>query len=264
MNDHHKPRHLFLLLSLIALGLALVFRFILVDEKQNETNYIEEISENLNEELDMMEKQLQPIKSIYASGGKFSFADINYTIQYPYYIYKEGKLDYWSDHRYVPNYADLSGDYRLKYAGLQQGSYIVSRFVPEENIEIFSLLPLFITSEIDNNFFFSGFNKAIFQNDNLQIRYSGQQAEHAITTDEGAYLFSVQFGDGYTLSNQPFHVILLVLISASIVLALMYVWYWVRYLVHVGKYEWGLIALLFGVILIRGGDVAIFLPFFHY
>lgn len=261
MNNPQKPRHLFLLLSLFALGLALVFRFILLDEKQNETSYIEEISENLNEELDMMEKQLHPIISGYASGGKFSFADFNYDIHYPYYIYKEGKLHYWSDHRYVPNYAELSGDYRLKYAELQQGSYIVSRFVPEENIEIFSLLPLFITSEIDNNFFFSGFNKAIFQNDNLQIRYSGQQAEHAVTTDEGAYLFSVQFGDGYTLRNQPFHVILLIIVSASIVLVLVYIWLWVRYFVHLGNYAWGFIVLLIGIILIRGGMLLFSFPF---
>ncbi len=261
MNTFYQPRHVLIFLSVATLVIGLVLQFFFLENRSLPSVFVKKIEQNIQREIAKQESLLQPIVLLYDTIKNPSFSALSLPSRIPFYVFKDGKLHYWSDHRYVPDYADIAGDYSIRYAELSKGKYIISKAQVDDDVEIFAFLPLFIASEIDNNYFFSGYNKSMFQNDNLQIIKGDSTIENAITTQEGAYLFSVKFGNNYKLTNQPIHVILVFIFLLSISFACMYTWKWMAFFIDKARYESGLMVLLLGIIVVRGGMLHFDFPF---
>lgn len=87
---------------------------------------------------------------------------------YPYFVYEKGKLKYWSDFKFVPDYSDIEDRGRYSFIDKPYGQFIVRKWVvnyKEQSFDVFSFITLHRKYPINNDYISSGTNPAIGKND---------------------------------------------------------------------------------------------------
>ncbi|MCB0495250.1 MAG: hypothetical protein KDC79_03900 [Cyclobacteriaceae bacterium] len=83
---------------------------------------------------------------------------------YPYFVYQNDSLTYWSDFHFVPSFDDLKGTYQYRFLEKPQGKFILRKWVvvhQKVTYEVFATIPLYSNYLINNLFIQSEVNPAI-------------------------------------------------------------------------------------------------------
>lgn len=232
----------------------MLLRYAIIDQNQSQLNFLQNVTVKLNNELDQMTNDMESIIDHISAGEDLSLTNLNSLSKYPYYIFHTGKLVYWSDYRFVPAYSNLAGNYKYRFVDLAKGQFVVKRFVLNINgaVEIFVLLPIFINTEIDNQYLYTGYNKRIFSNSNFEIFGNPVIPEGNVLAEGKYFLFSILFGPEYRLYNEPYQILIVVLITLAIIVAFIYLLSWLRYLIYQNEYQKGFLLLILWLMAVRG------------
>ena len=152
-----------LLIALVSLVLALALRWFFIDTFRSEEQYRRDITHQVDRALSTIEHDNEQLKQQLEDTRSLAPAAMAHPTHYPYYIFQQGKLRYWSDYRQVPAYDYLRGFYTYAYRTLPSGSYVVRRdSIRNPALEIFFLLPIRQDTKIDNQYVSSGYNPTLF------------------------------------------------------------------------------------------------------
>ena len=163
MHTTFTTKNLSLLIALVSMALALVLQLFFIDTFRSEEQYIRDITRQVHKALHTIEQDNDHLKQRLADTRSLESPPLAYSTAYPYYLFDNGELIYWSDYRQVPSYAYLQGSYTYAYRTLPSGSYLVRRdSLPDPSLEIFFLLPIRQDAKIDNQYVSSGYNPALF------------------------------------------------------------------------------------------------------
>lgn len=242
-------------------ALGAVFSYFLSERNyQNEEVYISNIEQKLAKELERLKQEENQVLLHFKADSVF-FGKVNPYTTYPVYLYQEHDVVYWSDFRFVPPHIELEGDYELKLLSLEYGQFLVSRTVVDANkrLEMYALLPIFLSSKIDNEFLNSGFNTLIFENNNLILRATEWEEGTGISQAGFKNLFYVDFLDGYRLQTQP-------ILFGSFALFLLAVFFFLiaAYRVVHGYSEEGKHTIAFSVLLLLLGSLRLSMYLFDF
>lgn len=116
---------------------------------------------------------------------------------FPFYVFKDTELFYWSDFSFVPAYEQLRGNYNYRLFNFSRGIFIVHRSVfttgGKARVETFVLIPLYWRYPVENQYLHSGFNTQLIPvQDNQDIRLNpsfGDDISYVFASD-GQTLFS--------------------------------------------------------------------------
>ena len=122
MTKPKSIKHHTLIVALLALAAALVIRHFLIDENEQPIQYHQQIVEKLHSELGEVSNQLQQIVRDIRDAKDFS--DYQQESDYPYFVFSEDSIIYWSDFHYVPDYQVLSPTPTYKYISDKGLQYI--------------------------------------------------------------------------------------------------------------------------------------------
>src|SRR5690606_10262970 len=106
--NHRIYKHKFLFFSLVIIAIALLLRAYFIDESKNEAQFAATVSENIHSRLDIIHSDLEKVASHLQKLEEYSFSQLNINTEYPYYIFHNGSLIFWSDFRVVPDYNSLA------------------------------------------------------------------------------------------------------------------------------------------------------------
>lgn len=222
----YTVKNLSLFIAGIALLLALMLRMFFIDSFRSESLYLRDVQRNIVRALDRLGQENRDIRHILTQPDTISLADFSPSHRSPYYVFRNQKLVYWSDYRFVPTYEQLRGDFQYKFEEFTHGSYVVRRDTIS-NWEIFQLLVIQEDSEIDNRYISSGYNARLFpQPETVDVRtVSGVDAAANVIEYHGYTLFSVQTNmpiAGYREHEtaKSFQAMITTLIAVSIMLVL--------------------------------------------
>ena len=263
MLNSGAPKHVFFLISVIALLLTALLRFLFISQIQTPALFLENINEQVYHELEDLEQEQENIINKLNRKGFVAFRPLNDEFKYPFYLFRKGETAYWSNNQFVPNYATISGNYDLRFIGIKQGQYLVSKKIVEVDsldYELFSFLPVFYDSPIDNFYFKSGFNPDLFQSSSVVLQTYPILEKQAIYYND-QYIFSIEFGPDYQLSNEPVQYIIVVLIAITLLSLLAYIVSWVKFFVDKRAIEAGFVFLAFGAFVIRSIMLYLEYPF---
>ena len=154
------------------------------------------ISSKLEFEVNNARKEIAPILSYISQVKQIDFSSLGiYETSNPFYIYsKLGDLLYWSTNEYVPNYIDLIGGDQLKFIESRKGKFVrVKHSMDNEQVQVFSLISLKKNSLIENQYLFSQYNKALFNNDDFAISKLKSDKQEQICIENNC-LFNIKFG----------------------------------------------------------------------
>jgi len=235
-------KNIFLTLAIAIFGIAL---FLLVITKKSpvsaiEDKYLYNIQTKIQREIRASNEDLAKVDALLSLSKNTSFAQLKIPTIHPYFIFKNGKLLFWSDYRFVPEYQLVEGNYQLKSFSTTEGKFISNRrivFTKPDNFEVFSLVTLFRQYETESPQLKTKYNPTIFNSDPQQIDISPVAATHLnMVAETKEFLFSVTPSKANNLKNQtiPENVIILGLLSMFFLN--IYLLAWVQFLQKSRRY----------------------------
>lgn len=267
--------HLLLLLSLLALAVGglLWLGAETGPVLASETRYLAGVQQRVIEELRRSEVDMGAVEARFSLTSDTSFSRLLLPTNHPYFIFRNGRLVFWSDHRFVPAYRALAG---LRFPGVlawEDSRFLVSRRVirqQPERVEVISVVPLYRTYGIENQNLSSGYNPAIFSLKPRALRLTPAARPFNVYAAPGTpaagspaetFLFSLETPGPDLLRPQSVPNRVLACWSVALLLlgayAVRWLWAWRRQ----RRYEWGFLTLVAYLLLARGTMVYFGIPF---
>lgn len=185
------------------------------------------VTQRLDKEVESFQKQLEGLSlALNAQNVVRPFTEITNNFDYPLYLFEQGRVTYWSDNRFVPQYQDISSTELLDFVEFRQGQFIVVKVeLTGNNRQLVGLVPIFYNSQIDNEHLKSSVNAKVFMNSAVNIaKYKSDRASTAIDV-QGHTLFYVSFTENYIVNNE-------FLLTASFWLLVISLLSWILLAIH--------------------------------
>ncbi|AQG78246.1 sensor histidine kinase [Spirosoma montaniterrae] len=188
--------HLFLVLALLAVGLSVLCYFFFEKDLPGATDeqYLSAVQERVKEETQVSANELNTIAGLVQQKKKPTFSELTVATRYPYFIFQNGQLLYWSDHRFIPDYEQIKAVVQPQLVDFNESRYLVShRQLKRQttDVDIFSLIPIYKYYHSSNAYLQSGYNSGIFSIDPQAVSTTRQKAFQAIYDHSSVFLFSV-------------------------------------------------------------------------
>jgi two-component system, NtrC family, nitrogen regulation sensor histidine kinase NtrY len=160
-------KYLYAILALITLmaGLGYYLLFEFNSPTALDHYYKTNLQSKIDTEIGLSDADLGKIEKQYNLLNPKSFNQIKVITKYPYFIFKNKKIFYWSDYRFVPGYdkiANIKSAEMLKY-NEQFGIFNTKEFrFKNDTIKIVSLINLYRHYKTENDYLQSGYNENLF------------------------------------------------------------------------------------------------------
>jgi len=263
-------KNIFLILALATFSLAMLM-FVITKKgpvSATEDKYLYDIQTKVQEEIRSSNEDLAKVVTLVSQSKDTTFSHLKTLTIHPYFIFKNGRLIFWSDHRFIPEYQAIEGNYNLKSISTAEGKFIVNRRLvigTPDNFEVFSVVTLYRQYESESNHLKTNYSPNIFTADPQQIDTSPVAATHLnMYSETKEFLFSVTPSKIDNLKNQsiPANVILLGLLSMFFLVVYLFAWIW--YLNTTHRYGRGFLLLMGYFLLFRAIMLFYNIPFIFY
>ncbi len=189
------------------------------DEIELLNKYSIEVKNKLAFEIQQTEKELESTLSLIKESNNVNFSYLTTKNKYPYYIFKNKRIIYWSDYFFVPDYQKCSNDFTIKYTEFVQGKYLLLKRKYKKasgEYEIITTIPLWRMYEENNLNLKNVFNPFIFSKEPQAIFATKQKKlnQNYYDSKNGEFLFSAIHPKNLIDRNQSSNLILLFMFSA--------------------------------------------------
>ena len=261
---------LFLTLAIAAFGLAIILLITnpKVPVSAIEDKYLYEDQSKINDEIRASNEDLAKVVALVSQTKDTTFSHFKTSTKHPYFIFKNGKLIFWSDYQFVPNYQLIGGNYKLKSVSTNTGKFITNRRLVAgnpDNFEVFSMVLLYGEYEFDGNQLKTNYNPTIFKLNPKQINISPVAATHLnMYANTKEFLFSVTPSKANNVKDQsiPINVVLFGLLGMFFLL--IYLVAWIRVFNKTHQYEAAFLLLTSYIILFRAVMLYYNIPMIFY
>lgn len=127
----------------------------------------ERLSENLTQEVSLMEKEAQEVLAYFESTSDVS--SFSPDGLHPFYCYAQDSLLYWSDNTFVPTPVSVADTFTLKLLKGGNGDYLARKWTLQNGRSLVYLIPLFRKYTIANDYLSPEWNTAIFPHRSITI-----------------------------------------------------------------------------------------------
>ena len=170
--------------------------YYLVIDKNNQTGsevfYQQKLQKKINLELINGRQEVKQIKEQYLATNPKSFQQIKINTKLPYYIFKNGRLSYWSSNAYIPEYETIKNIQFEEFIEFNQsqGIFLKEDFtLGSDQISVVSIISLYQHYQNQNDYLQSGYNEQIFKPFPLKISKKPFQKSLEIKSGQGSDLF---------------------------------------------------------------------------
>ncbi len=229
-----------------------------------EETYFSAVKERIKHELSVSQEEIERITMLVSQTTNPQFSDLRLPTKYPYYVYQNGRLIFWSDYRFIPDYEAIYKISQTQLVTFDQSKYLVSRrqFTrPNARIDVVSVINLYRYYKNENNYLQSGYNTTLFTVDPELISTNFGPAYQNILDNQNRFLFSIippKF-DSYHNQTAPVNTITWGILAA--VLFGIYIIQWVITLSKQKRYEMAFLLLMIYLVLLRAGMLYFGIPF---
>ncbi len=253
----------YFLAAIFTLMVGVIVHYFLFQMPQKPDLFIARIEKNIEAEISHVNSDFAHFKTHLEKHPSLTFTDLKQSSAYPYYIFSNTRLIFWSDYVYVPKYRDVSGSYDLKCINTDKGKYLIRQWkitIQDKACDIIYMIPLEVESNVANQFIKSDFNHRIFSDPGFQINLDKANHEYPVGY-EGNDLFYVNFQSSYTFYYPYVKVLLSVLVVVFLALLVLFMVEQTGRFSHAKRYEAGFIFLLLTAVILRSAMLITNFPF---
>lgn len=259
-------RHIFLFLAILSFVLALLF--FLVFERgalgASEEKYLSNVKARINTELSISERDLIQVLDVVSKNLDLTFNRLRYPAKYPYYIFKNDSLVFWSDHRFAPDIAALKNITQTQVVDFENSKFIISRRqyrLRQDTIDVFSVLTLYRYYKNEDKFLQSGYNPDLFPINPEEISSQMSLPHRNVMDGKNRFLFSIVPPKLEAFHNQTTPVNTLLWGGLAVLFLGIYVFQWVHRLARQKYVEPSLLLLAVYLLALRGAMLYYGVPF---
>ena len=256
-------KHIFLLLAVVAVGLSVVCFFLFEQNAPGATDeqYLSSVQQRVKAEIQISAAELDSVTALLKRKANPTFADLRLTTRYPYFIFRNRQLVYWSDHRFVPDYARLAPVTKPQLIDFEKERYIVSHERGANGLDVYSLINVYRYYHSNNAYLQSGYNPDLFSLDPLEVSDKRLAPYQAIYDNASTFLFSVvpPKVDAYRNHSTPVNTVILA--TLGVIFLGLYVLQLMVRLRRKRQYELGFVCLAAYLLLLRGVMLYFGVPF---
>ncbi|GAB3260265.1 HAMP domain-containing sensor histidine kinase [Larkinella harenae] len=214
-------KHIFLILSLLSLGLAVFFNSVLEKGAISATDeqYLQTTQQHIKRALSTSSEELQAVtERLTEEKPPYTFTKLYQKTKYPFYIFRNKKLLFWSDFRFIPDFKQLSSLIYPKFVSLPQGKYVVNHQLVKrgrDSLDVFSLVNVYRQYQNENSYLRSGYNPELFSVDPAHLTTDKGSIYHNMYDPTPVFLFSVTPPqmEGYQNQTSPVNTVILALLA---------------------------------------------------
>ena len=180
------------------------FAYFFISKDNTPERNAEDIRNKLTQELEYIEPIVNEIGDDITNGPNLTFNLLLKPSRYPYYIFSNKRVVFWSNNLFTPIYRDILGEFSLGFTETGRGKYIVRKTVFSHEgkpYEVVFLIPLSETSAVVNEYLKNTYNEHLFTDSNFEIQATTTEDYKEISID-GKTLFFIKFGNTYSNSDK--------------------------------------------------------------
>jgi len=245
--------------AVLALLATWGLKVFLLDNADRKLNFQDQTNQRVQVELERMDVQLKEAVNHISQSN--SFRDYHRNTDYPYFVYFQDSIIYWSDFHYVPDYQVLDTDEKYKFVDDKDFQFISQRMiVPGNRSIVYMLLPLHIARHGQNNYIQATYNQNIFSTENNTIQILSDSSGIPITSKNDEFLFSINLGEPVLVKSMTLYHIILFLSSLAIICLLYYLYRVIGYFLRLHRYNKALLVMVIGLVAVRSGMLVFDFP----
>lgn len=251
-------RNIFLSLAFLFFGITSLLYVIIGNEqgKTLEEKYLYDIQYKVNREIQQSNSDIDKVTSAISKIKNVRFSDFNTPAEFPYFVFQNGTLIYWSDNQFIPDYSFIKGDYVTKVIQLETGKSILTRRLVQlgaKNFEIFSVINLNLSKEYSGSKQKEVFNAKIFKVEPDEIRsvVSSDNLFNIYTASKN-FLFSVVLDKTEALNHQVIPDLAIIAGILSLLFLIIYIFTWIWYFNNSQQYFYSFLILGGFLLILRG------------
>ena len=241
--------------------------FLVLDQNApgaTDEQYLSSVQQRVKEELQASAIELDSVTALLKRKPNHTFGDLSLPTQYPYFVFRKQQLIYWSDHRFIPDFAALASVTKPTLVDFEKQRYIVShQRVPDEagGLDVYSLINVYRYYHSNNAYLQSGYNPELFALDPVDVSAQRLNAYQAIYDNASAFLFSVvpPKVDAYRNHSTPVNTVILA--TLGIIFLGLYIIQLMIRLKRKRKYEIAFVWLAVYLLLLRAVMLYFGVPF---
>ncbi|ADR23446.1 hypothetical protein MATR_27020 [Marivirga tractuosa] len=194
-------------------------------QELDKENFIAHTQRKLDKEFKAVEKDRQALVEYFVQSKALDFQSLNQlNSTYPFYLFKNYGLVYWSDEHYTP----LIRKYRKEgwhFVKDDAGQFLeLNSKSKNSDIILVTVIPLFEYYDVNNEYIQSSFNTEILPSSGIQLHQTEQEESFALKDLEGKPIFHISFAEDFENYLPNFHYLIITLESILVVLLLYLLW----------------------------------------
>ncbi len=220
MRNKASGKFLFLWISICIFLIAVAYRYAFVSIRNTDKINVQRVTSRLNKEIQSIEPGIEILKSKYDNSAVPLFSDLLIEASYPYYIFSNHRVVFWSNNLFTPKYRDILGDFQVSYVETTKGNYIVRKDSFDHQgrrIEIVFMIPLIQRFAVVNEFLKDTYNEKLFTDSNFELIQTSTDPEYLPVSIDDEDLFFVSFGNTYSNSTSNSQYVIIVLLVMSLI-----------------------------------------------
>ncbi len=264
MKEKPGLKYVFLWVSIVFFLFAIAYKYYFITKENTAEKNAQLVSEKLEKEILSIESRLAEIKTTIINEPNLSFSLLLKKSAYPYYVYSNKGIIFWSTNLFTPKYRDVLGDFNISYIETSKGKYVIRKeqFIHEKkNYEIVFLIPVVEETAVVNKYLKATYNKNIFTDSNIEITHVSAEKNHEVVEIKGHSLFSVKFGNTYSNFDDNSRTIVIILIITSFLFLTVYIKGQLNVYIHEKSISIGFIFLLSCILILRSSMLITGFPF---
>ncbi|MGJ3233517.1 ATP-binding protein [Marivirga sp.] len=212
---------LLIVLSILIFSLRSYYHSIESDRE----GFISETQTKLLKELQKVEKDKGQWNKYFSQNKSLDFKSLNeIKTAYPFYIFKNISLVYWSDEHYAPD----SKKYRNEgwhFVNKQSGQYLEYLLKSKSgDVHIISVIPLFEYYDVNNEYVQSGYNNKILPPSGINLYQNPNEKAYAINDINGNPVFYISLTNEFEYYHLELHYLILILEFIFIGILILSLW----------------------------------------
>lgn len=263
MGGWPTGRFTYLWIAILFLGIAVGYKYVFVTLENTPEKNARLVEQKLQQELNSVLPTVEKLREVIEQADAPSFNSMLVEHKYPYYIFSNRRIEYWSSNIFTPSYRDIIGEFSVSYIEIPKGKYIVYKEeVSKErrNYEIIFLIPLEENTAVVNEYLKNTKNTYLFTDDNIEIRQFPEPDYQEISL-ENETLFTVKFGNTYANSDRRSSGIIYALLLISLVLLTVFIFKMLGDYTRNRNIALGFVFLLSCILIVRSTMLLASFPF---
>lgn len=239
---------IFLVISIIGL------RWYYHTQELDKESFIANTQKKLNKEFKAVENDRQALVEYFGQNRNLDFQSLNQlNSTYPFYIFKNYALVYWSDEHYTP----ILKKYRKQgwqFVKDEAGQFLeLNNKSRNSDIILVSVIPLFEFYDVNNEYIQSSFNTNILPSSGIELHQTEHEGSYALKDLGGKPIFYISFAEDFENYLPYFHNLIITLESILAILLLYLLWkfasrrkgFWIKIAVFIlgSAAIWGLMEI---------------------